>query len=74
MSASGVSMDKEKVETVMSWERLKLVFEILNLLGLVGYYKRFIEDFSRLVEPMMKLTRKRSSLNGMTYASGHSRN
>ena len=46
MSASGVSVDLEKVEAVMSWERLKSVFEICNFLGLAGYYRRFIEDFS----------------------------
>ena len=34
--ASGVSIDPEKVEAVMSWERPKLVFEILNFLGLAG--------------------------------------
>ena len=49
-------MDLEKVEAVMSWERPKLVFEIHNLLGLVGYYRRFIEDFSRLSTPMTRLT------------------
>ena len=43
----------------MSWERLKSVFEIRSSLGLVGYYRRFIEDFSRLAEPMMRLTRKK---------------
>ena len=58
MSASGVSMDLEKVESVMSWERLKSVFEIRSFLGLVGYYRRFIEDFSRLAAPMTRLTRK----------------
>ena len=58
VSASGVSMDPEKVEVVMSWERLKSVFEICSFLGLVGYYKRFIEDFSRLAAPMTRLTRK----------------
>ena len=38
VSASGVSVDPEKVEAVRSWERLKSVFEIFNFLGLVGYY------------------------------------
>ena len=58
VSASGVSVDLEKVEAVMSWERTKSVFEIRSFLGLAGYYKRFIEDFSRLAAPMSKLTRK----------------
>ena len=43
---------------VISWERLKSVFEIRNFLGLAGYYRRFIEDFSRLASPMTRLTRK----------------
>ena len=43
--ASSVSMDPEKVEAVMSCERLKSVFEIHGFLGLVGYYKRFIYGF-----------------------------
>ena len=58
MSTSGVSVDPEKVEAVMSWERPKSVFDIRSFLGLDGYYMRFIEDFSRLVEPMTRLTRK----------------
>ena len=58
VSASGVSVDPEKVEAVMSWERPKSVFKIRSFLGLAGYYRRFIEDFSRLATPMTKLTRK----------------
>ena len=58
MSALGVSVDPEKVEIVMSWERPKSVFEIRSFLGLVGYYRRFIEDFSRIAAPMTRLTRK----------------
>ena len=58
VSASGVSIDPEKVEVVMSWERPKSVFEIHSLLGLAGYYRRFIEEFSRLAAPMTRLTRK----------------
>ena len=58
VSASGVLVDSEKVEVIMSWERPKSVFEIRSFLGLTGYYRRFIEDFSQLVEPMTKLTLK----------------
>ena len=58
VSASGVSVDLEKVEAVMSWERPKSVFEIHSFLGLTGYYRRFIVDFSRLAAPMTKLTQK----------------
>ena len=59
MSTSGVSVDPEKVEVVTSWERPKSVFEIHDFLGLAGYYRRFIKDFSRLVAPMTILTRKK---------------
>ena len=73
MSASGVSVDPEKVEAVMSWERPKSVFKIRSFLGLDGYYRRFIEDFSRIAAPMTRLTGRRSSLIGMTDARRHSR-
>ena len=56
--AFGVSVDPKKVEAVICWERLKSVFEIRSFLGLAGYYRRFIEDFSRLAAPMMRLTQK----------------
>ena len=65
-------MDSEKVEAVMSWERPKSVFEIRSFLGLAGYYRRFIENFSRLATPMTKLTRKEVK-SGMTYVRRHSR-
>ena len=55
---SGVLLDPEKVEDVMSWERPKSVFEIHSFLGLTRYYRRFIEDFSRLATPITRLTRK----------------
>ena len=58
VSTSSVSVELEKVEAMMSWERPKSVFEIRSFLGLAGYYRRFIEDFSRLAAPMTRLTRK----------------
>ena len=58
VSASGVLVDLEKVEAEMSWERPKSVFKIRSFLGLAGYYRRFIEDVSRLAAPMTRLTWK----------------
>ena len=46
VSASGVSVDPEMVEAVMSWERSKSVFEIRSFLGLAGYYGRFIKGMT----------------------------
>ena len=58
VSASGVSVDPEKVEAAMSWERPRSIFEKHSFLGLAGYYRRFIEDFSRLAATMRRLTWK----------------
>ena len=55
VSASGVLVDPEKDEAVMSWEKPKSVLEIHSFLGLARYYRRFIEDFSRLAAPMTRL-------------------
>ena len=58
VSTSGVLVDPEKIEAIISWKRPKSVFEIRSFLGLTGYYRRFNEDFSQVVAPMTKLTRK----------------
>ena len=58
MSTLGVSIDPEKVEANLSWERPKSVFKIRSFLGLAGYYRQFIEDFFQLIAPMTRLTRK----------------
>ena len=74
MSPSGVSVDPEKVEVVMSWERPKSVFEIRSLLGLTRYYKRFIENFSQLAAPMTRLTRKEVKFEWNDTCERHSKN
>ena len=58
VSKEGTSVDPAKVEVVMQWERHKSVFEICSFLGLAGYYRQFIENFSRITCPMTRLTRK----------------
>ena len=58
MFSDGVSIDLSKIEVVMDWQPLKNVFEIQSFLGVTGYYRRFVKDFSYLAMPMTKLTRK----------------
>ncbi|XP_016195417.1 uncharacterized protein LOC107636419 [Arachis ipaensis] len=58
VSKGGIAVDPSKVEEVMEWERPTTVMEVRSFLGLAEYYRIFIEGFSRIVLPMMKLTRK----------------
>ncbi|KAA0061627.1 putative polyprotein [Cucumis melo var. makuwa] len=58
LSAKGVSVDPQKVEAIVNWERPISATEVRSFLGLAGYYTRFIEDFSRLALPLTALTRK----------------
>jgi len=58
ISNGGIAVDPSKVDAVMQWESQKSVFEIRSFLGLAGYYRRFIEGFSKLAFPLTQLTRK----------------
>ncbi|WP_227642596.1 hypothetical protein, partial [Klebsiella pneumoniae] len=58
VSGAGISVDPSKVEAVSNWERPRTVFEIRSFLGLAGYYRRFIQNFSRIAVPLTRLTRK----------------
>ncbi|KAL0553669.1 hypothetical protein IC582_007570 [Cucumis melo] len=58
VSAKGVSVDAQKVEAIVNWERPISATEVRSFLGLAGYYRRFIEDFSQLALPLTALTRK----------------
>ena len=46
------------MEVVLQWERPKTITEIRSFVGLAGYYRRFIEGFSKIVAPLTQLTRK----------------
>nr|KYP72694.1 Transposon Ty3-I Gag-Pol polyprotein [Cajanus cajan] len=58
ISKDGVSVDPSKVEAVLLWEPPKTVTKIRSFLGLAGYYRRFIEGFSKIAMPLTQLTKK----------------
>jgi hypothetical protein len=62
ISQGGISVDPSKVKDVLSWRTPQNVSDIRSFLGLVGYYRRFIEGFSKISKPMTELL-----ANGNTF-------
>ncbi|GJS31332.1 putative nucleotidyltransferase, ribonuclease H [Tanacetum coccineum] len=58
VSSEGITMDPAKVEAITKWPRPTSVTEVRSFLGLAGYYRRFVDGFSRLALPLTKLMRK----------------
>jgi hypothetical protein len=56
--SEGISVDPSKVLEVMDWQPPKSAHQIRDFLGLAGYYRRFIPDFSRIANPMTELLKK----------------
>ena len=61
VSTEGVSVDPKKVEAILNWKPPTSVTEIRRFLGLVGYYRKFVEGFSKIAAPLTRLTRKEES-------------
>nr|GEZ60940.1 hypothetical protein [Tanacetum cinerariifolium] len=54
----GIHADPAKIESIKDWASPKTPTEIRQFLGLAGYYRRFIEGFSKITNSMTKLTQK----------------
>ncbi|GJT12910.1 hypothetical protein Tco_0859952 [Tanacetum coccineum] len=58
IDSKGIHVDPAKIESIKDWASPKSPTEIRQFLGLAGYYRRFIEGFSKITKPMNKLTQK----------------
>ena len=58
VTAEGIQVDPAKVEAVQNWKPPGTPNEIRSFLGLAGYYRRFIEGFSKIARPMTQKLKK----------------
>ncbi|GJU77498.1 putative reverse transcriptase domain-containing protein [Tanacetum coccineum] len=68
IDSRGIHVDPAKIESIKDWASPKTPTEIRQFLGLAGYYRRFIEGFSKIAKSMTKLTRTSNrQINGSLY-------
>ena len=74
LSADGIQTDDSKIEKIRSWPKITSRKELHRFLGLAGYYRRFIKDFSKIAHPLQMLLRgeptkvkKKGKASKMTY-------
>ncbi|KAD3067059.1 hypothetical protein E3N88_34939 [Mikania micrantha] len=58
INEKGIHVDPSKIEAIKQWEAPRTPSEIRQFLGLAGYYRRFIENFSKIAQPLTMLTQK----------------
>nr|GFA79491.1 putative reverse transcriptase domain-containing protein [Tanacetum cinerariifolium] len=58
VNRDGIHVDPSKVESVKNWKTPESSTKIRSFFGLAGYYRRFIENFSKIVKPLTLLTQK----------------
>nr|GEX24161.1 putative reverse transcriptase domain, ribonuclease H-like domain, aspartic peptidase domain protein [Tanacetum cinerariifolium] len=58
VNSNGIHIDQSKIEAVKSWKAPKTLSEIRSFLGLDGYYRSFITNFSKIAKPLTSLPQK----------------
>ena len=58
VSENGIAVDPAKVATVQDWFTPKNATDVRSFLGLAGYYRKFIQDFSKIATPLTQLSEK----------------
>ena len=58
LSPEGLSMDEAKVKVIQDWPEPRKVKDVQSFLGFANFYRRFIQDYSKITVPLTRLTRK----------------
>ena len=58
MTKVGILMDPEKIKAIEDWPVPKDVTDVRSFMGIISYYRRFIEGFSRITNPITSLQKK----------------
>ena len=70
VTAEGVRTDPEKVKVVQEWPVPRTVKQVRSFVGLLAYYKRFVEGFSEIFKPLFKLCEKNCKFEWTNLCQG----
>ena len=73
VTPQGIEVDKAKIEAIESWPQPKTITQVRSFLGLAGFYRCFVRDFSTIAAPLNDLQRKMCLFSGVPHRKKPSR-
>ena len=67
VTPQGIDVDQAKVEAIQGWPVPKTITQVRSFLGLAGFYRCFVKDFSTIAAPLNELKRRECLLNGVKH-------
>ena len=74
VSKDGISMEEDKVKAIVNWPELTSVPAVRSFLGITGWYRRFVQHYSKIAAPLTDLLHEDKKFNGQRKRRKHSIN